>query len=180
MATAPVISNLRLAPFHNGYAEEMVRWVRTDEELRHLAPSTEPPLTAEKICAWPKVGGHAYAYLTDVAADDSGAPQCQPIAYGELNSMRSSTSDFWLGHLIVNPDYRDRGIGCRFVRVLLAHAVEKFDAKTVSLVVFPSNRAARQCYAKAGFREVAEEFHRFGSNGKKHRLVRCEINRPMT
>jgi ribosomal protein S18 acetylase RimI-like enzyme len=161
---------LHLAPFKPGYAAVVVGWVRTEDELRRLAPSTPPPLTAEKVSRWRKVGGEAL-----VAFENRDS--C-PVAYGELNSMRYESGHLWLGHVIVDPARRGRGIGRRFVASLLNEAFFERAARKVSLIVFPDNAAAVRCYESIGFCRAGEEHHRFAAGGPLQRLLRLEIACP--
>ncbi|MDO8629584.1 MAG: GNAT family N-acetyltransferase [Phycisphaerales bacterium] len=158
---------LHLAPFKPGHAAVVVGWVWTEDELRRLAPSTPPPLTAEKVSKWRKVGGEAF-----VAFEDGDS--C-PVAYGELNPMRYESGHVWLGHVIVDPARRGMGIGRRFVESLLHEAFFERAARKVSLIVFPDNTAAVRCYESIGFCRAGEEHHRFATGGPLQRLLRLEI-----
>ncbi len=157
-----------LSPFHPSLALQIAGWVVSEEELRWVAPSTRAPLTAAKVAAWKKPSGEAFTL--------NRAANGEPIGYGEVNPMRADTDHYWLGHIVVRPDKRGRGSGRALVEALLGHVFGKFCAKRVSLVVFPDNVAAIDCYRRVGFKIVAEEFHRFGGTGPAHRLLRLEIN----
>jgi len=163
------LQGMRLTPFRVWQAPIIARWVKSEEELRWLAPSTPPPLTAEKVAAWKRPGGEAFVLA--MGGDDA------PAGYGELNPMRSGCGDLWLGHLIVRPDLRGRGVGTFLSRALLSEAFEQRGADRVSLIVFPDNLAALRCYRRAGFITAGEEHHQFGGAGSTHRLLRLEIAR---
>ena len=159
-----------LTPCNPSYAAIVVGWVRTEDELRRLAPSTPFPLTAEKVSMWRKVGGEAFVALED-------RDSC-PMAYGELNPMRYESGHVWLGHVIVDPTRRRMGIGRRFVGSLLTKAFFERAARKVSLIVFPDNTAAIRCYESIGFCRAGEEHHRFAAEGPLQRLLRLEIACP--
>jgi RimJ/RimL family protein N-acetyltransferase len=148
------------------YGDLIASWVRTDEDLRWLAPGTPPPLTGPKIAGWRKPGGSSL-----VAFEGRSA---YPVCYGELNPMRHEADHYWIGHVIVDPALRSCGIGKAFVRLLLSHAFGTRAARKVSLVVFPDNRAAIHCYESCGFRRVGDESHRFAPGGGPERLLRFE------
>lgn len=158
-------SAMCLVPFDKVYADVIAGWVSTDEELHWLAPSTRAPLTAEKVAAWGKPGGESVLMMCD---SDS-----HPLGYAELNPMRRRDR-LWIGHVIIRPDRRGRGIGGAFVHLLLTRAFEEHSVARVLLIVFPSNTSAIRCYVRAGFEIAGEEFHRFGESGPKHRLLRLE------
>lgn len=170
LSTTHTVEQLCLRPFDPRYATVIAQWVKTEEELRWLAPSTQGPLTAAKVTGWIKSGGVAIVLI--------GEGDTPPIGYGELNPMHGETDHVWLGHVVIHPDHRGRATGQAFVRALLDHAFTRFSAKRVSLIVFPDNTAALRCYRRVGFRHVGEECHRFGDTGPKHRLLRLEISLP--
>ena len=159
-------TQLRLQPFDVRLAGVVADWTSTRLELHLLAPSTRPPLTAAKVLAWKKVGGVA------VVLHESGAPS--PIGYAEINTMRRCARHYWLGHIVVDPSQRGRGIGRRFVGMLLDHAFGELHADRVSLIVFPENAPAIRCYTSAGFSEVGEEHHSFNGATVRLRLLRLE------
>ena len=170
IAPCPSRQHLGLQRFDPLDAAEIADWVVTSQELYWLAPSTEQPLTAEKVLGWTRPGGIA---LVLTRAEFAG-----PIGYGELNPMRNQANRLWLGHVLVHPDQRGRGTGQTFVRALLDHAFNRLFAVRVSLIVFPQNKAAVCCYRRVGFTIVGEEYHRFGGSGTHHRLLRLEIQAP--
>ncbi len=156
-----------LERFDLRHAAQIAQWVETEEQLRWVAPSSRPPLTTEKVATWPRPGGRAFSLVPRGAVD--------PVGYGELNPVRNAPDTLWLGHLIVTPEQRGRGIGQLLVRGLLGEAFERLSAERALLVVFPDNEVAIRCYRRVGFRIVGEECHRFGNTGPRHRLYRLEI-----
>jgi len=163
---------LDVRPFDDSHVGSVVRWVGSADELRWLAPSTDWPLTVEKVRAWRRGGGGSYGlYLGDRA---------EPIGHGELNPMRANPSQLWMGHIIVAPSHRRLGFGRRFVTELARLAFERYHAERLILVVFPSNTTALNCYMATGFRTVGEEFHVIGHATtdrppRRHRLIRLEL-----
>jgi ribosomal protein S18 acetylase RimI-like enzyme len=160
------VSNMHLSTYKSAWGSLVAAWVTSEQDLLWLAPGTQGPLTGDKITAWKKVGG---ASLVGFEAHAKS-----PVVYGELNPMRSEADHFWIGHVVVDPRSRGRGIGRLFVRKLLEEAFTKQQARRVSLVVFPENRAAVSCYRRCGFCVVGDERHRFQPGGPKHRLLRFE------
>lgn len=174
MALAPANTDQRLAvrPFDDRDAGSVVGWVESAADLRWLAPSTEWPLTVQKVRAWRREEGKAFGLYLDGGA--------QPIGYGELNPMRANPAQLWLGHVIVSPAHQRCGFGRWFVAELSRVAFEDHHANRLILVVFPANTPALQCYQRAGFRTVGEEFHLLGNPfsekpRRRHRLVRLEL-----
>jgi RimJ/RimL family protein N-acetyltransferase len=162
---------LRLKPFRQRFASVVARWVQTPEELRLVAPGTEPPLTAAKVGRWKKPAGQALVLVRD--------GEGEPIGYGELNPMRSDRTHLWLGHVVLSPRERGNGIGQAFVRALVSYAFERLTANRISLIVFPDNQPALRCYRRVGFEDVGEEYHDFLTRGQKHRFLRLEVRPPL-
>jgi ribosomal protein S18 acetylase RimI-like enzyme len=169
MAASPVskpiaLQALRLAAFDLRHAARVVTWVRGPLEAYWLAPRTPPPLTVEKVRAWSRPGRSPFMLVA--------AAGRVPLAYGELNELLRRPSEYWLGHLIVDPRHRGRGLGRRLTELLLERAFHVCSARRVSLVVFRENRAAIATYRSAGMRADGCEWHRFASSGRSERLLR--------
>ena len=164
------VADTRLVKFDPAYADYVVRWVHGAREAFWLAPRTRPPLTAEKICAWQRDGRRPLMLI--------GPDRTIPLAYGELNILRRQRGEYWLGHLIVDPDLRGQKLGLRLTQLLLRRAFELHGATSVSLVVFPDNPAAIACYRSAGMRDVGSEYHFFPPYERRERLLRFVITRP--
>ncbi len=158
---------LRLEPFTRLHAPTIAAWVKTEQELRWLAPSTAPPLSADKVLGWLKPGWGAFLLV------EEGDPI--PIGYAELNPMRRDPGHLWIGHVILRPDRRGQGLGKRFVGRLLADAFSRDGVTRVSLIVFPGNTAAIECYRRVGFTFTGEEYHQYGDSERRERLLRFEI-----
>ncbi|UCF33199.1 MAG: N-acetyltransferase [Phycisphaerales bacterium] len=160
---------LRLVPFDARESGTVARWVQSEQELLFLAPATTGPLTGAKVASWIKPGGRAFLLQRPA--------ERLPIGYAELNPMRSDPGHLWLGHVVIRPDRRRCGLGRRFVEMLVEEAFQHGGAHRISLVVFPDNRPAIECYKRAGFLLVGEEVHQFATTGPRRRLLRYEIRK---
>lgn len=160
---------LELRPFQRDCAARVASWVRDDNELFELAPRSVPPLTAEKVRAWQLPGRRGLSLCERGRAD--------PIGYGELNVLNSVEREYWLGHIIIDPARRGIGFGLEFVRLLVQTAFSEHRARTVSLVVVPTNSAAISCYRAAGLHDVARESHYFAGRRRRCRLLRMSVTR---
>ncbi len=100
-----------------------------------------------------------------------------PCGYAELNTLRDSTCHLWVGHVIIDPAQRGRGLGRRLVQMLVEHALADQAVQRLTMVVFPDNVAALGCYDAIGFRIVGREHHRFASDNEKHTMLRLELTR---
>lgn len=165
-------SPFRLAPFDRLFESFVAGWVTSEQELRMLAPSTKLPLTASKVAAWVKPGGHAYLFFH---------PQDPiPVGYGELNPMKREAQHLWLGHFVVRPDTRRQGVGLSFALAIIDEAFARLGARRISLIVFPENFSAIRCYERAGFRSAGAEIQRFADDPTEHRFLRMECLKSVT
>jgi len=160
----------QLKAFSRRHASRVASWVATNSDLRWLSPSTPPPLTAEKVMGWQKPDCRSFLLMCDGDA--------LPAGYGELNVMRRDRRHLWLGHVIVRPDLRRRGIGKQLVHALIRRAFEEHRARLITLIVFPDNQAAVRCYLSQGFTGAGEEYHRFAETSPRERMLRLEIHAP--
>ena len=161
---APEEPQTRLAPFDASHADRVLRWVATPREMYWLAPNTRPPLTARDITGWRKPGHQPFLLLD--------ATNGTPVGYGELNELTGVPGNYWLGHLLVDPEQRGRGFGIALTRRLLERAFVHAGATRVTLVVFPENAAAVRCYERAGMRRDGYEAHHFEIYNRREQLLR--------
>ena len=68
-------------------------------------------------------------------------------------SLNRDIGEGKLKFVIVDPEYRGKGIAQEMLRLIISHAFEDAETKCVSLIVFSQNPRAKKCYEKAGFAE---------------------------
>ena len=154
--------------FEAAHAEPISRWVASDHALFLLAPMTHPPLTPGKVTAW---SCHADESLVLVSS------AIEVLAYGVLNQMRLSERQRWIGHLVVAPEWRGRGVGRRFVLALLERTFAIRDVDSVSLVVCPWNGPAVRCYQQLGFEQIGIQRRCFLESLIRHDLLEMKLTR---
>ncbi len=170
MAIAPVTTTSAtgapaLRRFDCRNAALVASWVGDAREAEWLAPRTAPPITAEKILNWQEAGRQPFELVReDVAV----------VGYGELNILRSRPHEYWLGHLLIDPEQRGRGLGTALVRLLLERAFNWHAARRVVLVVFTDNKPAIAAYRAAGMRDDGYESHYFAPYQRDVRLLRMD------
>jgi len=157
-----------LSAFDKVMAPLIVSWVRDEHELFWLAPKTEPPLTPAKMLTWPGKNGCPMLLCHD--------GQLEPLGYLELNPMPSEPRYFWIGHCIVHPDQRGKGLAKKMMSMTMTEAFEHRSASRVSLVVFPENRAAVACYLAVGMIDVGEQHKYFQTTGSRHIMRQMSID----
>ncbi|HWL94996.1 MAG TPA: GNAT family N-acetyltransferase [Phycisphaerae bacterium] len=162
--------SLCLCDFDPLYAHAVASWVRDEKELLWLAPRTLSPLSAPKVMAWQRPGGNRML-LWD-------ASSATPIGYGELNEMPNEPGHLWIGHFVIAPHFRGRGLGRRFVHALLCRGFQDLGARLVSLVVFPENQFAIRCYEQNALQATGREIKYVKESRMRHEFVRMAISLP--
>ena len=157
-----------LAPFAPELAGVVAAWARNPQELLWLAPKSTFPLTAAKVLAWPGHDGCPLLFRGDHVGE--------PLGYVELNPMPGEKRHLWLGHCVIDPGYRGMGLGQRMVRLLLEVGFARRGAERISLVVFPENTRAINCYRAVGFVDACEHDKYFGTTGRQHRMLQMSTD----
>ncbi|MCG3127268.1 MAG: hypothetical protein CHACPFDD_02126 [Phycisphaerae bacterium] len=169
LARSQPMPPLTLRAFRRDDASRVGSWVRSARELFWLAPRTPPPLTEQVIVGWGRDDHRQFCL-----AGSNGGPA---VAYGEVNLLAATARQYWLGHIVVDPQYRGHRLGVELTRRLLRQAFHRFGAQRVVLVVFPDNQPAVRCYAAAGLQPVRYEQQYFAENRRREWLLRMEIAR---
>ncbi len=159
----------RLVPATTADAWLVASWLADPHDAYWAAPRTWPPVTAQRVRTWFRAGHRPYL-LTD---DQAG----QSVGYGELNTLRHRQGDYWIGHLVVDPQQRGRGYGLVLTLRLLERAFAHQRARRVLLVVFPENVTAIRCYQRAGMRPDGYELHHFPPYDRCEHLLKMVITR---
>ena len=152
------------------YGATVARWVGSCEELFWLAPSSSWPLTGDQVTGWVNHSTDQPVLLFQTGREI-------PCGYAELNPLRSSSSHLWIGHVVIEPAHRCRGLGRRFMHMLTERAWSDPNVRRLTMVVFPENTAALSCYEAIGFRIIGRERHQFGTDKKNHLMLRLELTR---
>lgn len=159
---------LYLTPFDALYAPMVASWVLDERELTWLAPGTPAPLTPQKVASWGGGKDRRMLLWRD------GVPR--PFGYSELNDMVGRPGQMWIGHFLLDPALRGRGLAINFAMALVSHAFRTHAASDVLLVVFPENEAAIKCYERAGLSVLGRERKFFKAADKEHEFLRMGIN----
>jgi RimJ/RimL family protein N-acetyltransferase len=158
---------LRLTRYRPQDAAIIASWPRTEHELLWLAPGTPFPLTAAKVVGWTN-DDHHRVVLRDAAQ--------RPVGYAELHALSPRGDQLWIGHLIIAPECRRRGLGQSFVAGLLERTFSEAKVCEVVLLVFPENRRAIACYERCGFIAQGEETRHFAEVGRTCHFLRMAVS----
>lgn len=132
---------IRITPASRDDAREIMDWFPDAESVMLWgSPYTRFPLREETFFTdsdWDNVESR-------VARDDEG----RLIAFGQFHPKLGRCH---LVRLAVNPAFRRRGLGVRFIEALMEHGGEALDTGEFSLYVMTANKPAWHCYKKLGF-----------------------------
>lgn len=103
------------------------------------------------LLAWPEIG--------QANAEEEADPVLAPF-----ENLREDGS-YYIDCIAVFDNYRNQGIGSKFLRLAEQQAVDRGLGK-MSLIVFEENISAGRLYARLGYREVAR------AETVPHRLIR--------
>ncbi len=131
-----------LEPFHRRWAETILAWVQTSEELCYWSARRDFPLTDPTVFETWHDDPDISAYVLLIGPDE-------PIGYGEVWLDRDDDSAE-LARLIIAPEYRRRKFGTYLIEQLINLPVTA-TRQRVWVRLIPSNIPAAICYQAAGF-----------------------------
>ena len=129
-------------------AELVARWNRDSEYLRSLDSEALHLLPAKKIKEELEreiERSDGFVFMIHTLADD------RPIGFIELDGIRWTHGDAWVGIGIGEREDWGKGYGTDAMRVLLRYAFAELNLHRVSLDFFEYNVRAGRSYEKAGF-----------------------------
>lgn len=151
----------------------LVSWF-SDAETMRWWDRVFPPLPAEamaaRIAAEPAMSFANPSFMLVEAA--SG----ETVGWGGLHDPSPEHRHCSLG-VLVSPAYRGRGLGVAATRALCRFAFDRMNLERVTLVVFPSNVAARRAYERVGFVEEGVQRRAWWKRGEWHDLVHMAVFR---
>jgi ribosomal protein S18 acetylase RimI-like enzyme len=123
------------------HAREIMGWF-PDKESVHLwgSPYTRYPLTEETFFEdiyWSRI--HSMVALTD---------EDELLGFGQFYLKLGRCH---LARLVINPEFRGRGLGAKFIAALMGYGAEQLDTSEFSLYVMTVNKPALAVYKNLGF-----------------------------
>ena len=147
-----------LRPFDASLASIVVGWASSPGEGDRWASVGEA--TEQTMARWhAETGVHPFVLVAD------GSPR----GYGEVWEDPDE-DEAELARVIVDPEFRGRGIG-RLLVTLLAERARELWYDQIWVRVVPGNRAATTCYARAGFVRAPQEQEAAFNEGQPRRYV---------
>ena len=158
---------MKLIPFDISHYQTLIDWVKEPETLFKFAGiGFAYPLTVEQLIEYFSKYPGRKCYL---AVDD----QDYAIAYGEIIQQEEFSAR--LGHLIIGESQnRGKGLGQKFIAILNKLAKKKYRIQQMDLFVLDGNMPAIQCYAKCGFKFIANDFA-INYDGKSFQILKMSM-----
>jgi ribosomal protein S18 acetylase RimI-like enzyme len=128
-------------------ASKVLSWIQTPEELMNWAAKKEFPLSDITVFEQWHKDPEIQPYLLQQNKED--------IGYGEI-WYDANDNSVELARLVINPKYRRKGYGQELIKQLL-NCIKDRGFQTVILRLFPTNKIAKSCYEKVGFRKMPPE-----------------------
>lgn len=144
---------LRIRPFRENDAKEIIKWTSEPEEFYKWSAGIlgEFPVTEQRMLANTDKRKDSEEYFPFTAFDDDGI-----AGFFHIRIPGESNKYVRFGFVIVDPKKRGRGYGKEMLQLGLKYAFEIYGADTAGLGVFSNNPPAIQCYKSIGFRETGE------------------------
>ncbi len=127
-------------------AEIICRFPQSEEELFYMFPRGTYPLIPEQLIA---------------TAEERSCPTVVTLENTIVGYGNFINADFGdhcsIGNVIINPDYRRKGVASYLVKSLVEIAFSEFQAEYVRISCFNHNTASLLLYKKLGFSPVEIE-----------------------
>ena len=154
---------ITLGPLAKDLLPSFTRWINDFRALRTLGTLHPGPTTLESEEAWyARVTGTSDGVTFLIRERLSGVPIGATGLHGIDFRNRAAT----FGIMIGEPSARGQGYGTEATSLMLDYGFNVLGLHSVSLTVAEFNRAGRQAYHKAGFRECGRLRERLWLAGK--------------
>jgi RimJ/RimL family protein N-acetyltransferase len=132
-----------LIPYTSMYSDLVRSWIDSEECHYSLCLGKGFPPPHDIVESWQKEGIKSYLMYFEN----------KPVAYAEFWDKPFDLA-VEIAHLLVEPARRSQGYGTRMLELMFDKATERNDIASVHLNLFVQNKAALNCYLKAGFELV--------------------------
>ena len=122
-------------------AREVMTWFPDKESVMLWgSPYTRSPLNEETF--------FEDIYWNRIESRVARGEQGELLAFGQFYPKLARCH---LARLVVNPEFRRRGVGLQFIEQLMEHGGAEMNTEEFSLYVMTSNKPAWHCYKSLGF-----------------------------
>ncbi|GIP58486.1 GNAT family N-acetyltransferase [Paenibacillus woosongensis] len=128
---------------------------QSEEELFYISPRFVFPLTPDQIMNLAK-DRFEPTVIIDKEKD-------KVVAYANIYADESEEDSFWLGNVIVSPEYRGKGASEYLINVMLEKAKNILKMETLKLACHNTNSRGLAFYSKYGFKPFDIKIINLGS-----------------
>lgn len=146
--------------------EGICRLIRSEDELFKVYPGGHYPLTIDQVRELSK-----FRKDLTVAVDEVR----NVLGFANLYNFELGKTAF-VGNVVIDPDYRGKGLGKSIVSHMLQKAFGKYNLPEVQISVFSENTPALLLYSGFGFIPYGIEERR-DPRGRKVALVHMRLER---
>ena len=146
--------------------EGICRLIRSEDELFKVYPGSHYPLTIDQVRELSK-----FRKDLTVAVDEVR----NVLGFANLYNFEPGKTAF-VGNVVIDPDYRGKGLGKSIVSHMLQKAFGKYNLPEVQISVFSENTPALLLYSGFGFIPYGIEERR-DPRGRKVALVHMRLER---
>jgi len=143
--------------------QQIVKLIKTKEDLFLVYPKGSFPFTLEQLCAL----ASSRLDFTVVAQNN------RIIGFANLYNFKPEESVF-IGNVIIDSSFRGKGLGKNLVLYMLELIKQKYQLPEIKISVFNSNTAALLLYSQLGFMPYQIE-ERFSKEKKKTALIHMKF-----
>lgn len=151
---------IRLIPYDAQYLDNLIEWVKTEEEMhRWAATSFLFPLTQKQFYDYPgRFTSRAYWLISEDRV----------IGLGDIVSD-TEKKELRLARIIIDPKQRGLGYGKELTRLIVREALRQLPSSSwaISLWVLADNPVAQKVYQSIGF-ILQEEKASFSAGDKEY------------
>lgn len=141
---------------------EVCKLPQTEEELFFMFPKANFPLTQEQLVENLKTRFNPTVFLDDNVI----------IGFANFYEMKENES-CWIGNLILQADYRRKGIGRLIVQTMEEQAKLNYNMREINIACFNNNLSALRMYHRLGYTPFEME-ERSGRNDTCHVLIKMK------
>ena len=125
--------------------------IQVFDNQKNLVPSVTESLAIAYIKPWDEILDPFIVYINN-----------KIVGFYYVSYTPNSTNNYWLGGLIIDKKYQNKGLGSTVLHHAILHTVHQHPScKIILISVHPKNIKARHLYTKYGFMEMGE-FNKYG------------------
>ncbi|MBO4815923.1 MAG: GNAT family N-acetyltransferase [Clostridia bacterium] len=164
---------MKLRNYKNDDANEIVTWIRNEEELFLWSANiyNKFPIEADDINNFYEECSKKSNFYPMTLIENK-----KIIGHLILRNIDDKKEIIRLGFIIVDLNLRGKGYGKKLIKLAIEYAKNNLNAKEINLGVFENNINAYKCYKSVGFKEDNKEKEIFKINSEEWKCIELIYN----